>query len=145
MKTATPQRTVTITIYGRTADDAQVVYSYWSPSNGVMHTTTATCDLTLESGTNTLFLLDYQTSLNGWTITGVEPNPAGAPALETIPGPARQSVMTMFPTLTVPQIFNFYIAYTNTLTGAVVRFDPQEKNIPTPEPDPGIRRVLQAA
>jgi hypothetical protein len=132
MNTATPQRTVTVTIYGKSADDAQITYSYWSPSTGVAHTASPTCDLTQTCATNTLFLLDYQSSQNGWTITGVEPNPAGAPALETIPGPAKQSVMTLFPDLSVPQIFNFYISFTNTLTGAVVRFDPQEKNTGNP-------------
>jgi hypothetical protein len=132
MNTATPQRTVTITIYGRGADDAQIAYSYWSPKDGVTHTTSPACDLVQTCATNTLFLLDYQSSLNGWTITGVEPNPVGAPALETIPGPAKQSVMTLFPDLPVPQIFNFYITYTNTLTGAIVRFDPQEKNTELP-------------
>jgi hypothetical protein len=132
MNTATPQRTVTITIYGKSADDAQIAYSYWSPNDGVAHTASPKCDLYQVRATNTLFLLDYQSSLNGWTITGVEPNPAGAPALETIPGPAKQSVMTLFPDLSVPQIFNFYLTYTNTLTGAIVRFDPQENNTGSP-------------
>lgn len=132
MKTATPQRSVTIAICGRGADDAQVRYSYWSPDDGVTRTATPRCDLDQARATNTLFLLDYQSSLNGWTITGVEPNPAGAPALETIPGPAAQSVMTLFPKLPVTEVFKFYIVYTNTLTGAVVRFDPQENNTPVP-------------
>jgi len=132
MKTATPQRSVTIAICGRSADDAQVRYSYWSPVDGVTRTATPKCHLDQTRATNTLFLLDYQSSLNGWTISGVEPNPAGAPALETIPGPAGQSVMTLFPNLPVTETFKFYIVYTNTLTGAVVRFDPQEDNTPVP-------------
>ena len=132
MKTATPQRSVTIAICGRSADDAQVRYSYWSPDDGLTRAATPRCHLDQACATNTLFLLDYQSSLNGWTITGVEPNPAGAPALETIPGPAGQSVMTLFPNLLVTETFKFYIVYTNTLTGAVVRFDPQEDNTPVP-------------
>jgi hypothetical protein len=36
--------------------------------------------------------------------------------------------MTVFPQVSVPEIFNFSIVYTNALTGAVVRFDPQENN-----------------
>jgi hypothetical protein len=132
MNTATPQRNVTIAVSGRSADDAQVRYSYWSPNDGITRAASPTCDLDQVRATNTLFLLDYQSSLNGWTITGVEPNPAGAPTLQTIQGPAGQSVMTVFPQLPVTEVFNFYIVYKNTLTGAVVRFDPQENNTPTP-------------
>jgi hypothetical protein len=130
MNKATPQRTVTITINGKSAEDAQVAYTYWSPNNGATYTASPKCDLYQNEATNTLFLLDYQSSQNGWTISAVEPNPAGAPSLETIRGPAGQSVMTLFPELKVPQIFNFYIVYKNTLTGAEVRFDPQESNFP---------------
>lgn len=130
MKHARPQRTVTISLSGRQKSDARVVYTYWCPSDGLTRTDTPVCTLYNEKGTNTLFLLDYASTLNGWTIVGIEPNPADAPVLDSIPGPANGSLLTLFPDTDRPQIFNFYIVYLNTLTEQTVRFDPQEENTP---------------
>ncbi|WP_296943300.1 hypothetical protein [uncultured Massilia sp.] len=121
---------MTISLSGRHENDAQVAYSYWSPNDGLTRSASATCDLYQKEDTNTLFLLDYAATRNGWTIVGTEPNPAGAPALDTIAGPDDLSIMTLFRTPVTPERFNFYIVYKNMITGATVRFDPQEGNIP---------------
>jgi len=130
MITATPQRTVTISLNGRMAEDTQVSYSYWSPRDGVSRSGMPTCDLYMACKTNTLFVLDYASTMNGWTITGIEPNPAGAPVLESIAGPANLSIMTLFPDDAPGESYKFYIVYYNTVTQLQVRFDPQEQNRP---------------
>ena len=130
MTQATPQRTVSVSLTGRTEDDVEIAYSYWSPNDGTTRAGISECSLYQRSATNTLFLLDYASTRNGWTIVGTEPNPPEAPSLETIRGPASQSLMTMFPDIKEPQIFNFFMVFKNTVTGAVVRFDPQERNVP---------------
>jgi len=136
MTQATPQRTVNISVIERNdpalppPKNVQVAYTYWSPNDGMARTAWTKCDLIQTSATNTLFVLDYPSTANGWTIDRTEPNPPGAPALETVSGPAKQSIMTIFPELTVPQIFNFFIIYKNTVTGQEVGIDPQEKNVP---------------
>ena len=130
MKQARPQRTVSISLSASNQSDAQVAYTFWTPSDGVTSTNAPVCDLYNEQGTNTLFLLDYASTLHGWTITGIEPNPAGAPCLESIRGPASTSLMTLFPDGSEPRVFRFYIVYENTLTGQTLMLDPQESNTP---------------
>lgn len=130
MKHARPQRTVSIRLTGRRKSDAQVAYTYWTPSDGTTRTDSPKCELYNEAGTNTLFLLDYASTRNGWTIIGIEPNPADAPCLETILGPANTSIMTLFPDSDYPETFKFYIVYSNTLTEETVKYDPQEENTP---------------
>jgi hypothetical protein len=130
MTQAIPQRIVNVSILGKKADGAQALYSYWSPNEGYTRTAMPNCELYQKRATNTLFVLDYASTLNGWTIVGTESNPPDAPSLETISGPANMSIMTMFPALSKPSDFKFYIVYFNTLTGENIRFDPQEKNVP---------------
>lgn len=130
MKYATPQRTVTISVSGRMVEDAHVSYSYWAPHDGLTRTSTSVCDLYQSTATNTLFVLDFASARNGWTIVGTEPNPAGSPALPTIAGPANLSIMTMFPDRAPGETYSFFIVYQNTLTDVTVRFDPQEGNRP---------------
>lgn len=130
MKQARPQRTVTISLSGRQKSDARVVYTYWSPDDRLTRVDSPVCTLHNEKGSNTLFLLDYASTLNGWTIVGIEPNPESAPVLESIVGPANGSLLTLFPDTDRPEIFKFYIVYLNTLTEQQLRFDPQEDNVP---------------
>jgi hypothetical protein len=129
MEYATPQRTVAISLSGRMAEDTTVTYSYWSPNDGYTRTGSSSCDLYHKTTTNTLFVLDFASTQNGWTITGTVPKPFGSPSLKTTLGPANTSIMTHFKDKTPDdESFRFYILYTNTLTGADVRFDPQEEN-----------------
>lgn len=130
MKNATPQRTVTISLSSRHAEEAQVSYSYWSPNDGITRTATPICDLYSRQASNTLFVLDYQATQNGWTMIGTSPNPAGAPSLAYKMGPENTSLMTQFPDLSHEEQFNFYIIYHNVLNGQTLQVDPQEGNIP---------------
>lgn len=130
MNHATPQRTVTISLNGMMVEDTDVRYSYWSPHDGTTRTATESCDLYQSTATNTLFILDYQSTRNGWTIVRTEPNPAGSPALPAVQGPANTSIMTMFPDQSPGETYSFYIVYRNTITDVTVRFDPQEGNRP---------------
>lgn len=141
MKQATPQRTVTISVSGRTEEDARVSYSYWSPNDGLMRANTPVCDLYQKYSTNTLFVLDYASTQDGWTITGIAPNPSGAPALESIRGPKLTSIMTMFVESEQPELYKFFILYKNTITGASLAVDPQEGNTPLP-PMAGLEVAL---
>lgn len=130
MKNATPQRTVTISLSSRHAEEAQVSYSYWSPNDGFNRTASPTCDLYSRQASNTLFVLDYQATQNGWTMTGTAPNPAHAPSLACVVGPENTSLMTRFPDLNHEQEFKFYIIYRNVLNDQTLWVDPQEGNIP---------------
>jgi hypothetical protein len=130
MTNATPQRIVNITLTGRHADETQVMYSYWSPNDGFVRSGGPNCDLYQQYATNTLFVLDYASTLNGWTIVRTEPNPPGTLGLEMIRGPKNTSLMTLFPDRHPGEVYNFYIVYKNEITGDTVRFDPQEGNIP---------------
>jgi hypothetical protein len=130
MKQATPQRTVNISLMGRLQQDVRIAYSFWSPNDGFTRTAAPDCNLYQPNATNTLFILDYGSTLDGWTILRIEPNPAGAPMPETIHGPAHMSIMTMFPYSDKPEEYKFYIVYKNKLTDEEVRFDPQERNVP---------------
>lgn len=129
MKYARPQRTVSIALNGRLKEDARVTYSYWSPHDGISRVALDICDLYHEKGTNTLFVLDYPSTLDGWTITGIRPH-AGSEALKYEPGPCGGSILTIFPDGDEVQTYSFYIDYYNTLTEAKVSFDPQEGNVP---------------
>jgi hypothetical protein len=130
MEYAISQRSVTISLTGRAENDAQIAYNYWSPNDGFTRTGSQNCDLYHKTDTNTLFFLDYASTLNGWTITGIEPNTAGAPVPDSILGPENMSIMTLFRDGGKPVEYKFYILYKNIITGAKVRFDPQEGNIP---------------
>lgn len=130
MKNATPQRTVTINLSSRQAEEAQVRYSYWSPNDGFTRTATPSCDLYSKNASNTLFVLDYSSVQNGWTMVGTAPNPEGAPSLAFITGPENTSLMTQFPDLQHEEKFKFYIIYRNVLNEQTLWVDPQEGNIP---------------
>jgi len=133
MKNARPQRSVSISLNGRFTEDTSVSYSYWSPHDGISRTALHVCDLYQEKGTNTLFVLDYLSTLNGWVITGIELNPNYAPPpepLQSETGPCGGSILTKFPDGDGKWTYYFYIKYYNTLSEAHVRFDPQETNSP---------------
>jgi len=127
-KTAIPQRTITVSINGG-ANAPRFTYSYWSPITGEEYRHAPKCHLLCNRPTNFLFILDYESTLDGWTITGTEPR-RGSPALETTLGPNNQSVSNFNPHLNDSEIYYFAINYENTKTGAKVPVDPQEGNIP---------------
>lgn len=129
MTTAIPQRTVTITIRGTGQADARVNYSYWSPNDSMVRVAASRCDLIEKHATNTLFVLDYASTLDGWTMVRTSPNPEGAPALPFELGPEGTSLLTKY-ACRKQHNYAFYIHYKNTVTGGTAVFDPQEGNEP---------------
>jgi len=126
MALSTPQRVITLTING-TDSNSQVYYTYASPVTGSAFINAPLCDMVCNRSVNSMFVLDYMSSLNGWTITGTSPNQS--PALEFELGPKGQSVMTINPYDKL-DTYNFYINYKNVITEAKFASDPQERNVP---------------
>jgi hypothetical protein len=127
MQLTTPQRTITISLLG-TDQDTQAFYSYLSPVTGQSYIDAPLCDLLVNQPVYCLFVLDYASTMSGWTI--VDTSPYGrSPALEQTPGALNLSVLTYNPHTTT-DTYRFYINYLNTITGTTVSIDPQEGNIP---------------
>jgi hypothetical protein len=127
MPLTTPQRTLSITVIG-TDKEAQVVYSYLSPVTGLSYINSPTCDLLVNQPVYCLFVLDYASTMNGWTIFDITPY-GRSPELSQTPGALHLSILTYNPHTTEDK-YQFYINYHNTVTGAKISIDPQEGNIP---------------
>jgi hypothetical protein len=127
MTLATPQRTITISIIG-TDKDAQVFYSYLSPVTGQSYINAPKCDLVVNQPVYCLFVLDYASTISGWTIVDTSPY-GNSPPLAQTPGALNLSILTYDPH-TTDDIYRFYINYLNTVTGVPISIDPQEGNIP---------------
>lgn len=125
-----PQRVITISIVG-TDQSATVYYSYLSPVTGLAYTNCPVCDLVADQATNSLFLLDFISTSNGWTITAISPR-RGSASLESVPGALQLSIMTINPYDPVDAVYKFYIHYENTVSGTQMERDPQEGNIRGP-------------
>lgn len=122
-----PQRTISLSVHGDHAG-AQVTYSYWSPIKGQDFHDAPQCDLLYSRPTRFLFVLDYWSTLNGWTITRTVPR-HGSPELPTQIGPDHLSVSNCNSHMGGETI-HFAIEYKNTRTGHSMSIDPQEGNIP---------------
>jgi hypothetical protein len=121
-----PQRIITLTVNGNDKN-AQVYYTYNCPVKGLAYINSPVCDLLVNHAINSLFVLDYTSTLNGWRIIDTTPN--GTPALEQYPGARNLSILTSNP-YDKPGTYKFYINYHNTQTDATIHIDPQEGNIP---------------
>lgn len=130
MPFSAPQRVITISVIG---DDekAVVYYSYLSPVTGLVYLNAPVCDVLVDRPINTLYVLDYSATLNGWTVTGTSPHDH-SPVLKSELGARNLSIMTINPYKT-DDTYSYYIHYANTLTGAVMMRDPQEANVPPSE------------
>lgn len=129
MSQAIPQRVITITIVGN-GKDAQVLYTYLSPVTGQTYTNSPTCDMVCDRAVYSLFVLDYSSTLNGWTIAETSPYEA-SPVLSQVPGAFHLSLLTFNP-YTTEHVYRFYIHYRNSLNGVHIKRDPQEGNIQPP-------------
>lgn len=130
MTQSAPQRVITISIIG-TDEAAKVYYTYLSPLTGLSYINCPVCDMVADQAVNTLFLLDYFSSQNGWTITETSPR-EGSPSLKSVPGPLHLSIMTINPYTSVGTTFQFYIHYLNTVNGVQMERDPQVGNVVPP-------------
>jgi len=117
-----PQRVITISING-TGQDAQVYYTYLSPVTGLSYTNCPVCDMVADQPVNSLFVLDYFSTKNGWTITEISPR-SGSPKLESVPGALKLSILTVNPFNNVDALYRFYIHYLNTVNGVEMERDP---------------------
>lgn len=129
MTTPSPQRVIIISITG-TGEQSEVYYSYVSPVSGLSYVNCPVCDLVADQATNTLFVLDFFSTKNGWTITGISPR-KGSPALESVSGALNLSILTVNPYINL-DVYKFYIHYLNTVNGAEMERDPQVGNVPGP-------------
>ncbi|MGJ9416289.1 hypothetical protein ACHAC9_00780 [Massilia sp. CMS3.1] len=127
MSLTTPQRIITISIIG-TGKDAQAFYSYLSPVTGQSYINAPLCDLLVNQPVYCLFVLDYASTMSGWTIVNTSPY-GRSPELSQTPGALNLSVLTYNPHTTEDK-YQFYINYLNTITNVTIGIDPQEGNIP---------------
>lgn len=124
---AVAQRTITLSIH-RNDIDARVRYSFWSPMTGETVYQAPQCKLQCDRPTNYLFVLDYESTLHGWTIINSKPT-KGSPALETVIGANGQSISNFNPHSNDSESYHFGFTYKNTKTGAEIFVDPQEDNV----------------
>lgn len=127
MPQAIPQRVITLTIVGNDSD-AQVLYTYLSPVTGQSFINAPVCNMVCDRAVYSLFVLDYTSTLNGWTICETSSHDS-SPSLLQVPGALNLSIMT-FNSFTTEHIYRFYIHYRNSLNGKTMKRDPQETNIP---------------
>jgi hypothetical protein len=139
MPNAIPQRIITLTLVG-TDETTDVYYTYLSPVTGLSYTNCPVCDMVADQAVNTLFVLDYVSTLNGWTITGLHAR-KGYPSLEAVPGALNLSIMTINP-YTSMETYQYYIRYSNTVNGVEIERDPQQGNIPKPHIDKAVKTSL---
>lgn len=121
---AVAQCTITLSIHSHDTG-ARVRYSFWSPATGQTVHQAPHCNLQCTCPTNYLFVLDYESTLNGWVIIGSKPT-KGSPALETVIGPNGQSISNFNPHTNDVKTYHFGFTYKNTKTGQEMFVDPQE-------------------
>jgi hypothetical protein len=131
MERSLPQRVITISVVGN-EENAAVYYSYVSPVTGLVYINAPVCDILVDRPICTLYTLDYSSCFNGWTVTEISPHDE-SPPLKWVPGAKDLSIMTVNPHKTHDK-YNYYIHYKNSLTGAIMKRDPQEENVPPTEP-----------
>lgn len=125
-----PQRIITISISG-IEKNARVFYSYTSPIYGIAFVNVPTCDISIDQPTYTMFVLDFASSMNGWTFKGILPRHDANP-LSTIIGENKLSLTTFNPYDPEYPDHAYYIEYYNTITEKEMKHDPQENNVPEP-------------
>ena len=132
-----PQRVVTISIKpnGKTY---KALYSYTSPVTGLQYFRAPKCLLDVDQPTYCLFVLDFDATAAGWTITKIMTEP-GALSIENDLGALNLSIMTfdphnkppLPPLQHLPFIeYSFSIYYYNTTLKKEFHEDPQERNGP---------------
>lgn len=130
MNIVAPQRTITISLVdipGETKPHA--FYSYWDPASGQIVVDAPKCDLKITRPTYCLFVLDYLSTLNGWTISEItEKNPKDK-VITNFPGALNLSILT-FDDGALGTDYRFFIHYANAPAKKTASIDPQEGNIP---------------
>jgi hypothetical protein len=109
-----------------------VGYSYTDPKTGVTSPPkSATCIINALAPFNTVYALDYHSTLRGWCFRRhIEPKNGSRP----IPhqrAANRLSMTTMYETIDTQ--YSFYLRFKNNITNLRCYDDPQEGNIPPPQ------------
>ncbi|MDQ2822406.1 MAG: hypothetical protein M3Y65_18850 [Pseudomonadota bacterium] len=130
MTQPTPQRVITISIAG-IGEKAEVYYTYLSPVTGLSYINSPICDLVADQAINSLFVLDYFSTKNGWTIMAISPR-KDSPSMEFVRGALQLSILTINPYSNVGMVYQFYVHYLNTVSGVEIKRDPQEGNVEPP-------------
>jgi len=132
MSAAIPQRIVSIALRPHN-NHTKAFYTYVSPVTGLSYQNALKCDLKVDQPTYCLFVLDFPTTADGWTILNIVATPKSS-GLAFIHGPFDLSILTSDPFL-ADTVYNFTICYKNSRTGDIYSEDPQEGNGPPPRGD----------
>ena len=126
----TPQRVINVSLR-EIGDRIAAFYTYVSPLFGTSYIDAPFCDIKCDRPTFTLYVLDFASTINGWTIVGIE-TPRDTDKLTATPGPENLSIQVFNPHKNDDGVENFAIVYKNQnyQHGKLVPIDPQEGNIP---------------
>jgi hypothetical protein len=123
-----PQITVLVSIV-RVNDGFDVFYTYEDPESGQAVVKFPACILDAPVPYYSLFTLDYQSSLDGWTFVDLSPKPGG-----TAPSYSLSSNMLSLITLDDGTAsLRFDLSFLNVKTNEKKNDDPQENNVPKPK------------
>jgi hypothetical protein len=131
----TPQRLIHVALR-EIGEKIAAFYTYTSPLFGTSYIDAPVCDIKSDRPTYTLYVLDFASTLNGWTIEGMELSDV-ATGLTWQSGPDNMSIQVFNPYTDSSSVHNFTIIYTNKNyhNGRPVPIDPQEGNIPRVFPE----------
>lgn len=111
-----------------------VGYIYTDPDSGDNHgpsSPSSSCVFKAISPFNTIYALDYKSTLDGWRFRRhVEPK-AGSRRIPYQRAANRLSMTTKYRTIDTE--YSFYLLFKNILTGKLHYDDPQEGNVPGPQ------------
>ena len=124
MSTSAAQFAILVAIPG--INTVGFVY-YDGTQKGPKPTTVVTLNITVP--TDFLYVLDFESSRKGWTITGISAV-EGYPLLEVMHGPKRLSLLVLDPHKEMTT-YRYYLHFKNTQDGSTFQYDPQETNVRT--------------
>jgi hypothetical protein len=134
-KPGIPQRVIHVSLRA-IGDNIAAFYTYVSPLFGTSYIDAPRCDIKCDRPTYTLYVLDFASTLNGWTIHGAD-FVKNHDHLKASQGPENLSIQIFNPHRDNTSVDNFFIVYTNPnhCHGKLVPIDPQEGNIPPVFPE----------
>lgn len=134
-KLGIPQRVVHVSLR-EIGNKIAAFYTYVSPLFRTSHIDAPFCNIKCDRPTFTLYVLDFASTINGWTIDGIE-QAHDTDKLTATLGPERLSIQVYNPHDDDTSVENFSIVYSNQNHhhGEPVPIDPQEGNIPPVFPE----------
>lgn len=134
-KLTAPQRVIQVSLR-QIGKKIAAFYTYVSPLSGISYIDAPVCDIKCDRETLTLYVLDFASTINGWTIHGADFGNNQDKLTFTL-GPESLSIQVRNPYKDDWSVTNFSILYTNRAyhEGRLVPIDPQEGNIPPVFPE----------